>query len=279
MNIHFDLVIHSPGYTVDMKSSLQTMQGMSDAIRTVAETIANEVIPERKNFHDDTRTELEDSFEGSYGQNFRLVTCSENAKQKFNELGEPVVVEIIKYYLSEALFQDYPKLSPSASRFIDKLGTSSESLIQKLRNGTLQRVHTVPNTLHYDVSLHHKTYVKEEIKEVELLQTFDKETYAVLVPKKSKKIINISIAITRFNIFTGNGRCKVKGDNTDKTIAFGFISYKALKPKVKKIFSQNLDSNNGLDDEEVMHYINVSARELIKRDGEVVKYIIESVII
>ncbi|WP_419876775.1 hypothetical protein [Acinetobacter indicus] len=262
-----------------MKSSLQTMQGMSDAIRTVAETIANEVIPERKNFHDDTRTELEDSFEGSYGQNFRLVTCSENAKQKFNELGEPVVVEIIKYYLSEALFQDYPKLSPSASKFIDKLGTSSESLIQKLRNGTLQRVHTVPNTLHYDVSLHHKTYVKEEIKEVKLLQTFDKETYAVLVPKKSKKIINISIAITRFNIFTGNGRCKVKGDNTDKIIAFGFISYKALKPKVKKIFSQNLDSNNGLDDEEVMHYINVSARELIKRDGEVVKYIIESVII
>lgn len=274
MRIKFDLVIACPGNTVDMKLSLQTMQGVSDAIRTISETIVDEVVPERKTHNDDMRTELENSFTGSYGQNFSLVTCSKEAEEKISLIGEDAVVELINYYLAEALFQDYPKLSESANRVVDKLGRSSEKLIQTLRNGTLQKAHTVPNTLNYDVIIHHK--IDEE--HVETLQVLDQETYAVLVPKKAKVTVEISIAITRFNIFTGNGRCKVKNDNSQKTIAFGFISYKALKQRVKKIFSRNLDLNNGLDDEEVMTYIKVKARALVKNDGEVVKYIIESVL-
>jgi len=274
MRINFDLVIDCPGNTVDMKVSLQSMQGVSDAIRTISETIVNDVVPERKTLNDDMRTELENSFTGSYGQNFSLVTYSEKAEDKINSIGEEAVVELINYYLAEALFQDYPKLSESASKVVDELGITSDKLVNTLRNGTLQRAHTVPNTLDYDVIIHHKN----DKKVIETLQVLNRETYAVLVPKKDKKTVNLFIAVTRLNIFTGNGRCKVKNDNSTKTIAFGFIKYKALSQTNKKIFSTNLDLNNGLEHEEVLTYIKVKARALVKNDGEVVKYIIESIL-
>lgn len=274
MRINFDLVIDCPGNTVDMKVSLQSMQGVSDAIRTISETIVNDVVPERKTLNDDMRTELENSFTGSYGQNFSLVTYSEKAEDKITSIGEKAVVELINYYLAEALFQDYPELSESASKVVEELGITSDKLVNTLRNGTLQRAHTVPNTLDYDVIIHHKN----DKKVIETLQVLNKETYAVLVPKKDKKTVNLFIAVTRLNIFTGNGRCKVKNDNSTKTIAFGFIKYKALSQTNKKIFSTNLDLNNGLEHEEVLTYIKVKARALVKNDGEVVKYIIESIL-
>lgn len=274
MRINFDLVIDCPGNTVDMKSSLQTMQGVSDAIRTISETIVNDVVPERKTLNDDMRTELENSFIGSYGQNFSLVTYSEKAQDKINLIGEEAVIELINYYLAEALFQDYPKLSESANKVVDELGVTSDKLVNTLRNGTLQRAHTVSNNLDYDVVIHHK-HGKEVL---DTLQVLNKETYAVLVPKKNRKIEDLSIAVTRLNIFTGNGRCKVQHDNSTKTVAFGFINYKALSPKRRKIFSTNLDLNNGLEHEEVLTYIKVKARALVKNDGEVVKYIIESIL-
>lgn len=273
MRIKFDLIICCPGNTVDMKLSLQSMQGISDAIRTISETIVNDVVPERKTFNDDMRTELEDSFTGSYGQNFSLVTYSSKAEEKISSIGEEAVVELIKYYLAEALFQDYSELSKSANKVVDKLGVTSDKLVNTLRNGTLQRAHTVSNTLDYDVVIHHK---KAEI--IETVQVLNKETYAVLVPKKEKKTVDISIAVTRLNIFTGNGRCKVKDDESTKTIAFGFIKYKSLTSAKKKIFSANLDLNNGLVEEEVLTFIKVRARALVKHDGEVVKYIIESIL-
>ncbi|WP_291374743.1 hypothetical protein [Acinetobacter sp. UBA6720] len=41
MELELDLVIDTPNFSVDMKSGLTTMQGVSDAVRLIAETVAN----------------------------------------------------------------------------------------------------------------------------------------------------------------------------------------------------------------------------------------------
>ncbi len=48
MTIYFDLVIETEDDSVDMKAGLVSMQGVSDAVRCVAELILTEKVPERQ---------------------------------------------------------------------------------------------------------------------------------------------------------------------------------------------------------------------------------------
>jgi len=90
--------------------------------------------------------------------------------------------------------------------------------------------------------------------------------------KESNKIVELEVLITRFNTFTGNGRLRIKGKN--ETIAFGITAYKVMNLTTRKLFSKNLDDNNGITEEEEMKYLKIKATSLQKRDGDVVKYLI-----
>lgn len=48
MTINLDLVVETEEDSVDMKAGLDSMQGVSDAVRCVAETILTENIPKRQ---------------------------------------------------------------------------------------------------------------------------------------------------------------------------------------------------------------------------------------
>lgn len=45
MSVNFELIIDTPSFEVDMKSGLTTLQGISDATRTIAETLLTEKCP------------------------------------------------------------------------------------------------------------------------------------------------------------------------------------------------------------------------------------------
>ena len=104
-----------------MKDGLLTFQGIVDIALTVVMTVAHEKVPKQKTYKDDVRADMLDNFTGSYGLNFKLIADKE-ADKTLSQLGEKVVIELIEYFLAEALDQNSLNLSKQADEVIKKLG-------------------------------------------------------------------------------------------------------------------------------------------------------------
>ena len=269
MELELDLVIDTPNFSVDMKSGLTTMQGVSDAVRLIAETVATDEVPSKNTSRSSVRTRLKKNFSGSYGQMFSVEAFEDEAIKRLSSVGKDNLAEIIEYYFSEAFYQNYPPLSSKAKSIINSLGDQSTVLIKALRKKTLiDNIHNVPNNFGYDVKIRYR----QKESETRELQTFTEETYEKMSAKESNKIIELEVLITRFNTFTGNGRLQIKGKR--ETIAFGIQAYKVMSLTSKKLFSKNLDDNNGITENEDMKYLKIKATSLQKKDGDVVKYLV-----
>jgi len=106
MAINFDVVIDSIEDAVDMKAGLASMQGVSDAIRCIAGAILTEKTPKKQTHKAPVRTTLKKSFKGSYGHIFGLEVHDEKLKKRLNSIGRPAFLELIVYFMSEALYQE-----------------------------------------------------------------------------------------------------------------------------------------------------------------------------
>lgn len=272
MELNLDAVIETPENSVDMKTGLDTFQGLSEATRTIVETILTDNVPQRNSARSKIRSKMKQSFKGSYGLKFSIESFDEDALRKFKGLGRKVVVELIQYYLSEVLYENYPTLSPKAQRIIDNLEEKSEELVSRLRGGILEDVHKITNNFGYTVKLRHRIS-RDNITEI---QTFNDETALVLVPQEDTSIQDLEVSITRFNIYTGNGRLQL--DNSDETIAFGFKKYKQISKTAKRQISQNLSDNTALNADEDMKLLSVRASCFRNSEGKVIKYWITKLI-
>lgn len=96
MSINFDVVINTTEDSVDMKSGLDTLQGVSDATRYIAETILGERVPERQTHKARVRTTLKQTFSGSYGQKFSIDIFDDKLQNRFNKIGKAVFSELSK---------------------------------------------------------------------------------------------------------------------------------------------------------------------------------------
>jgi len=273
MAISLDLIINTPPtvHQVDMKTGLDTMQGISDAVRTITETVVNQKIPEKKSSKNKIRTNMKNTIFGSYGIVFS-VDAYDDAKELFNLIGKPVIVELIEYYLAEALDTNSKKLTPNAEKIRENLGNLSIELISVLRGNMLKDAHKATQNFGYSTKLRYRGS-NDKIRE---LQTFDEDTYASLVPKENKHIQTLEVAITRFNRFTGNGRLQVK-DGED-TQAFGFLGYKTVENYLRKKVASNLSNNTGLSDNQEMEFLKIECYTYERRDGKVMKYMIKKII-
>lgn len=72
MTLNLDLVIETEEDSIDMKAGLESMQGVSDAVRCIAESVLTEKVPKRHTSKSKVRTSLKKSFKGSYGHIFSL---------------------------------------------------------------------------------------------------------------------------------------------------------------------------------------------------------------
>lgn len=272
-SLDLDLLINTPDkvHEVDMKTGLSTMQGISDAVRTIAETVVTKNIPEKKSPKNKIRTSMKNTIFGSYGLVFSLDAYAD-AKESFHLIGKSVIVELIEYYLAEALDTDSKKLSLKAEKIRDELGNSSIELISILRGQMLKDAHKVTQHFGYSTNLRYR--IKKD--KIQTLQTFDENTYASLVPKENKQIQTLEVAITRFNRFTGNGRLQVKGN--EDTQAFGFLGYKTVENYLRKKVASNLSNNTGLGDNQEMEFLKIECYSYERRDGKVMKYMIKKVL-
>lgn len=275
MSINFDVVIASEDYSVDMNSGLDTLKGASEATRQIATTVLEGRVPERLSSESKVRTNLKKSFKGSFGQQFSVDIYDLDIKKRFNKIGKQAFVELISYFINEALYQESLELSPKAKSVLGDLGTEiEERLIKQLQKSSLDHLHTVSNNFNQDVKLRYRQSREQQT----ILAKVDRTTHATLQPRTDKTQRNITASITRLNINTGNGRLQIQG--ADETVAFGFPAtrrYLELKAASKTPFSENLHTNNGKPREK-WETLQLRVHTQTTNTGRVIKYIIEGII-
>lgn len=270
MSINFDVVVDTPEMSIDMKAGLETFQGISDATRIIAQTILNERTPERLSYKSNVRTSLKRSFTGSYGQIFSLDIYDERLSNRLNAIGRSTFLELMKYFIEEALYQDHGgnDLSEKAAGVWNRLGDVSEKLVEQLRASSLEKMHQISMKFGYDARLRFRKSNQSQIT----IAKFDAETAEALEVTEDNEAVDLVVSITRLNINTGNGRLMELGKN--ETVAFGFASeYRILQTRAKKLFSTNLDKNNGVDQKH-WEVLRVSAKPLRLKSGKIIKYIL-----
>ena len=269
MSINLDLVIETEDDTVDMKTALDSMQGVSDAVRYAAEGILTEKAPKRLSHKSNVRTSLKKSFKGSYGHIFSLDIIDEDLQKRLNEIGRSSFVEILAYLMSEALYADSRELSPKAQGTLDKLGETAEDIVKQLRVSSLKNIHEISVKFNHSVKIRYRKSREDQT----IIARFDRNTAKALQAKQSEQKIDLTVIVTRLNIHTGNGRLQIKG--AEETVAFGFgIEYRDVKLEAKKIFSANLDKNNGVSMDK-WEYLGISVVPITLKDEKVVKYIVK----
>lgn len=267
MTVDYQLIIESKEEPVDMKSGLTSMQGVSDAVRSVGEAVLTGKVPERKNHKSSVRTTLKNSFKGSYGHKFSLDINDQELLEKFRNIGPKIFSEVISYFIGEALYRDV-RVSGSAQDIIDSMSNISDKIIEILRMSPLKNAHDVTEKFHFNVKIEH-----EYNRDTKSIAYFDLDSARTLRAKRSRDQIIIEASITRFNILTGNGRLQLK--NADETVAFGFdVNYRDIKIKLKDILLENMSENNRRGDKDWL-CIRLAVQKMEVSQGKVVKYIIK----
>lgn len=269
MSINFDVVIATEDDSVDMKAGLSSMQGVSDAVRCIAESVLTEKVPERQTSKSNVRTSLKHSFKGSYGHIFSLDIYDAELQKRLNKIGKVTFVELISHFISESLYRESKQPTDKAQKILNELGGTTDQIVTQLRISALENIHEVSTKFNHDIRIRHR--ISRDHQNV--IANFDRDSAKVLQAKQSDKQVELNVVITRLNIHTGNGRLQIEGEN--ETVAFGFgIGYKEISVKAKKVFSENLDYNNGLEQDK-WKYLRISASPVELKDGRVVKYIVK----
>ncbi len=272
MAIELDVHIEAPERTVDMKAGLETLQGFSDAVRIVVEAVLSERVPKRLNAANKVRTNLKNSFSGSWGQIFSVDLYQDALQERLEEIGgKPILVELIKHFLDDAVFVDSGAVSEKAAAVLNSIGERAEEITEKLRQSPLRLAHKVSQDFGYAASLRYR----KSTDYVRILCKFNGDTAETLTPTPLGREVKIIANVTRLNIFTGNGRLQVIDES--ETTAFGFAEpYSEVSRAVRRKLSNNLDQNNRADRTQ-WEPLEFKAKPLALRSGKIVKYLISSV--
>ena len=134
----------------------------------------------------------------------------------------------------------------------------------------MENIHEISMKFNHDIKIRHRISRDKQT----VIAKFDRNTSKALQAKPSSEKIDLVVSVTRLNIHTGNGRLQLQG--ADETVAFGFgTEYKEVNIKAKKIFSENLNHNNGISGDK-WQFLKISAIPIKLRDGKIVKYIVKS---
>lgn len=268
MPINLEVLVDSPEYEIDMKSGLETLQGVSDATRCIAEALVTGKVPQRQRGTTGVRTILKRTFKGSYGQIYSVEMGNDQQKAEYRKIGNAAFAELMAYFMNESLYKDSPVLSEKAQKVLDRLGDVAEKLVRQLRVSSMENIHQISVKFNYPVQIRYRKSLEDRIE----IAKFNRETVLALQAKESVDKVDLVAGVTRLNINTGNGRLLLKG--AEETVAFGFgIEYKSVRLEAKKVFSENLNFNNGLEGDK-WKYLRLSARPVRLRDGRIVKYIV-----
>jgi len=270
MKVSFDVVMKSGQKDVDMDFAIDTLSGTAQVTCLIAEGILNQKVIKRRTSANEVRAVLKHSFKSSYGQNFDIILHNEEHIKVMGRITRTVFSEVMRYFISEALYIESQQVSPKAEEVIATLSEIEDDLIERIRN-PLQEMHQITLQSGYNVELNYKR-PSNEFKIITLTQDTARNITQSVIEKET---VDIVAAITRYNSRTGNGRLLLPGE--DKTVAFGFyekmINVSAVQ---KRRVSANLHHNTALEQENYAH-LSMKVRRVNVYSGETIKYLIMKV--
>jgi len=267
-----DIVIDCPSNDVDMQYGLETLKGTSDVIGIVAETILKEKVPDKRTHRSDVRTKLKSTFTGSFGQKFSIEVVDKKLKSRLRKIGNDTFLEVLSYFVMDALYIDTVELSNEAEVVVEELSDLSDKLSDRLKNPLID-MHQIANYFNHNIKIRHRKRGLDSPKQLLLLdnETAKNITEAVCSDEEE----NLDVVIVRFHSITGNGRFYIMSLNEIES--FGFASeVRAVKDQIRKSISHNLHINNTLDPSNGT-VIKIRIKKISLPTGKVIKYLITGV--
>jgi hypothetical protein len=274
--LELDVVISAPEGEIDMQFGLDTLRGTSDVVSLITEAILAGEMPasgRRTHRSNDVRTKLKQSFKGSFGQRFSIEISNPKLKKKLRDMGDAVFLDVLSYFILEALYLDSGNLSNEVSAVLDKLGGISDNLFKRVKNPLIE-MHQISKYYKYDLKLRYRKRGEHTHKQLVCLteETSKKLTETTL----ENNTFTIDAVIIRYHSKTGNGRLHIRG--ASQFYSFGFAEVLgATKRIVRHKLSENLHINNLVDPEKGT-YVKLRVKRIAFSTGDTVKYLIVGLI-
>lgn len=267
MKISFDVVMKSGNQDVDMDYAIDTLSGTAQVTCLLAEGILNQKVIKRRTSSNEVRAILKQSFKSSYGQNFDIILHNEDHIKAMGRMTRTVFSEVMRYFITEALYIESQQVTPRAEEVIASLSHIEDDLIERIRN-PLVEMHQITLQNGYNVDLNYK----RPTNEFKIITLSNNTAINITQSEIEKKPVDITAAITRYNSRTGNGRLLLPGE--EKTIAFGFYEKMVnVHSSQKRKISANLHHNTALAQEDYSH-LSITVRKVNVLSGETIKYLI-----
>ncbi|WP_083610105.1 hypothetical protein [Neptunomonas phycophila] len=272
IKLNLDVVVNSLENEIDMQYGLETLKGTSDVISIAAETILRERVPEKRTHKSDVRTRLKNTFTGSYGQRFSLEIEDKDLQKRLRKIGDEVFLEVLSYFVMDALYIETPDLSDGAEIIVDQLSDISDKLVDRLKEPLID-MHKIAVYFNYNIQIRQRKRGLDVPRQLLLL---DKNTAKNITEATcSDEEEDFDVVIVRFHSITGNGRFYIK--KLQAIESFGFASkIKVVTDQIRKSISENLHKNNTVDPENGT-FIKIRTKKISLPKGKVIKYLITGV--
>ncbi|WP_040392219.1 hypothetical protein [Cellvibrio sp. BR] len=273
--LELDLLIETEENEIDMQYGLETLKGTSDVVSIISEAVLVGAIKKtgrRTHKSNEVRTKLKQSFSGSFGQRFSLEIEDKKLIRKLNKMGDDIFLEVLSYFILEALYLDSGNLSKEASDVLDGLEGISDNLFSRIIE-PLKDMHQISKYFQHDVKLR---YRKRGHPEKQLVCLTDKTAANLTDAQVLAEEFEIDAVIIRYHSKTGNGRLHIRGG--DRFYSFGYATQISLVQRLlRRDISENLHINNGIDPEEGT-FIKLRVKKKVLPTDEVVKYLVLGIV-
>lgn len=270
--INLDIIIESPTNEIDMQYGLETLKGTSDVISITAEAILRSRVPDKRTHRSDTRTKLKQTFTGSYGHKFSIEVIDDELARRLRRIGNETFLEVLKYFVLDALYMDTDELSQDANRLVEELSDISDRLTERLKDPLID-MHKIPTYFDYNIKIRQRKRGLPEPKELFILNKGTAINITEAIRSDAEE--EMDVVVVRFHSITGNGRFYIK--HLQEIESFGFASkIIAVTDVMRKSISANLHKNNTVKPENG-EVIKVKVKRVSLPTGKLIKYLITGV--
>ncbi|MDK2594233.1 hypothetical protein [Pseudoalteromonas obscura] len=268
--IPLDVVVECPKNEIDMQYGLDTLKGTSDTMSIAAEAILRGRVPEKRTHKSDVRSILKNRFTGSYGVNFTLEVRDSFLRRRLRQIGSDTFLEVLTYFIMEALYLDSEELSKPASELVESLEGISDKLVERLKE-PLTEMHKMNKYFGHDLRIGSK----KKNNQKELFRLNETTSRNICESIKTQDDEEFEVVIVRFHSITGNGRFYIKSLKVIES--FGFDSeIQGVRDQIRKAISKNLHENNTLQPEDGT-FMRIKAKKIALPAGKVIKYLITGI--
>ncbi|WP_162876967.1 hypothetical protein [Pseudomonas viridiflava] len=224
--------------SLDFYYGAKALEGTSEVVALVAHTILNRTLAKQVPSIEGIRANFKKSFVSSFGQRFELSITGAEQVRVLEWLGEDGFFELMKHYIGQAIGVDHPITKPVAVSWDRTYVEDEVDLIRRIREPLL-RMHKPIENQGYRIVLN---------KRRSPISVLNNETLQYISQEETEdRRVEIAAVITRFNKLTGTGRLILS--EVESSVSFApAMTWKMFPTSQKKIFSQNLHRNNGVED-------------------------------